>query len=119
MAAAGALSKLIQDLKVSLKTLNDDTVASELRATLHDPKQLPNKMIAAQAAEAVDLLGELDLLLEPGHMILADHFLGLLRSLFVSVSGGKIICGRANLFRRLHEYQMPCCGRRAQRCRRS
>ena len=83
MAAADALSKLVRDLKVSFKSLNDDAVAKELQAALHDPKQLPDKKMAGLASEAVDLLGELDLLLEPGHMILADHFLGTSRSLFV------------------------------------
>ena len=77
MAAAEALSKLIQDLKVSLKALNDEGVAKELQVALHGSKQLPDKATAALAAEAVDLMGELDLLLEPGHMILADHFLGV------------------------------------------
>ena len=80
MAAADALSKLIQDLKVSLKTLNDGSIAKELQDAIHDSKQLPDKAMAGLAAEAVDLLGELDLLLEPGHMVLADHFLGMLTS---------------------------------------
>ena len=119
MTTSGALSKLIQDLKISLKTLNDDTVVKELRATLHDLKQFPNKMITTQVVEAVDLLEELNFLLKPNHMILTDHFLGLLRSLFVSLLCDKNVCGPSNLFRRLHEYQMPYCGRRAQSCRRS
>ena len=76
MAIADTLNKLVQQLKTCLNTLNDDAVAKELQAVLHDAKQLPNKEIAGLAAEAVDLLGELDLLLEPGHIILADHFLG-------------------------------------------
>lgn len=76
MAVVDALSKLVQDLKVSVKSLNNDAVAKDLQAVLHDPRQLPDKKVAGLAAEAVDLLGELDLLLEAGHIILADHFLG-------------------------------------------
>ena len=76
MAAADALSNLIAHLKTSLSVLKDATVAKELLAVLHDPKQLPNMRMSGLAAEAIDLLGEIDLLLEPGHMVLADHFLG-------------------------------------------
>ena len=83
MAAVDTLSALIEDLKVSLKTLNSDAVRTDLMAALHDTKQLPDKKMAGLAAEAVDLLGELDLLLQPGHLILADHFLGTSSLLFV------------------------------------
>ncbi|KAL8991438.1 MAG: hypothetical protein Q9177_000150 [Variospora cf. flavescens] len=76
MALQETLNKLIQDLKVSVKSFNDDAVSKELQAVLHDPRQLPERRIADLATEAVDLLGELDILLEPGHIILADHFLG-------------------------------------------
>lgn len=76
MALQETLTKLIQDLKVSVKSFNDDAVSKELQAVLHDPRQLPERRIADLATEAVDLLGELDILLEPGHIILADHFLG-------------------------------------------
>ena len=76
MAAVDALSTLIEELKVSLKTLNSDAVRTDLMAALHNTQQLPDKKTAGLAAEAVDLLSELDLLLQPGHLVLADHFLG-------------------------------------------
>ena len=76
MAAVDALSTLIEELKVSLKTLNSDAVGTDLMAALHNTKQLPDKKMAGLAAEAVNLVGKLDLLLQPGHLVLADHFLG-------------------------------------------
>ena len=76
MALESTLSKLIQDLKLSVRSFEDEDVAKELKDVLHDPQQLPDKRTASLAAEAVDLLGDLDLVLEPGHIILADHFLG-------------------------------------------
>ena len=76
MTLENHLSTLIQHLKTSIQSLTDDAVEKELRAVLHDPQQLPDKKIANLAAEAIDLLGDIDLLLEPGHLILADHFLG-------------------------------------------
>lgn len=76
MALESALSELIRDLRVSVKSFNDNAVSKELQDVLHDPQRLPDKEIARLASEAVDLLGELDILLEPAHIILADHFLG-------------------------------------------
>ena len=76
MTLENHLSTLIQHLKTSIQSFTDDAVEKELRAVLHDPQQLPDKKIANLAADAIDLLGDIDLLLEPGHLILADHFLG-------------------------------------------
>ena len=76
MTLENILSNLINHLQITIRDLNDDVVAKELGATLHDPQQLPHKEISSLAANAVDLLGDIDILLEPGHTILADHFLG-------------------------------------------
>ena len=65
MTLEHTLTNLIQDLKASIKNLNDYTVVNELQTILHDPQQLPDKKIVRLAAEAVDLLGDIDLRLEP------------------------------------------------------
>ena len=72
------IAKLTKDLKATLTGLQDEAVASELRKELHDDKKLPNKEITLAASEAIDLLGQIEQILEPSPLILADHFLGLL-----------------------------------------
>ena len=91
MAASNALHELIHGLEASLRALNEESVARELKVALHDPEKLPNRNVAGLAEKAINLLGELDLLLEPGHMVLADHFLGIL-----------------TLFRFRHSTSLPC-----------
>jgi hypothetical protein len=74
---ATVLSALRQTLRDSLEALNTPTVASELQAALHDDKQLPDKTIASLASDTVDLLSGVEKLLQPAHLVLADHFLGM------------------------------------------
>lgn len=113
MALEDTLADLIQHLKASIKNLNDDAVAKELQAVLHDSRQLPDKKIAHLAAEAVDILGDIDLLLEPGHVILADHFLGGC-SLCVSIISLDLVrILILSHFPRLYEHRMSCSGCRA------
>ncbi|KAJ4390993.1 hypothetical protein N0V93_004592 [Gnomoniopsis smithogilvyi] len=76
-------------MQSTLKALNSTLrhVLHELRKEsnslsnlLHSTDELPHKTLYTVASEALDLLGELRLLLEPAHVILADHFLGYTNS---------------------------------------
>lgn len=69
------LTFLIDSLRSALKVLKGD-VNTQLMAELHNHDRLPNKQMAALASQAVDLLHEIEQLLEPGPLVLADHFLG-------------------------------------------
>jgi hypothetical protein len=70
------LKNLIDSLKSVNKQLKDDTVKAQLLSTLHSAEKLPDWKSYKLASEALDLLKETQLILEPGHLILADHFLG-------------------------------------------
>lgn len=72
------LNDLNSALKRTLGQLNGDNKVS-LSADLHNTDQFPDKKVSLLANEALDLLSEIRLLLEPGHLILADHFLGMQR----------------------------------------
>ncbi|KAF1998237.1 S-adenosyl-L-methionine-dependent methyltransferase, partial [Amniculicola lignicola CBS 123094] len=69
------LSNLIATLQTTTHHLKT-TAAPILKSTLHDPDSLPNPEIWDLTLTALDALSNLRLLLEPGHLILADHFLG-------------------------------------------
>lgn len=70
------LADLKYALQVALDTLKREPVKSELHDALHNDDSLPDKAMASLAAETIDLLAETQQLLEPGHLVLADHFLG-------------------------------------------
>ncbi|KAI1435781.1 S-adenosyl-L-methionine-dependent methyltransferase [Xylaria sp. CBS 124048] len=69
------LQQLVYSLKSTSQRLSGDLNQS-LNAALHDDSKLPDRKASLLAAEALDLLSEIRLLLEPGHLVLADHFLG-------------------------------------------
>ena len=69
------LTHLIDSLQSTLKILRGDANA-QLVSELHDHDKLPSKKLAGLASQAVDLLHETEQLLEPGSLVLADHFLG-------------------------------------------
>lgn len=71
---------LIASLHATLKILNQDS-GKELRSALHDHDKLPDKRLSSLAHEAIDLLHETEQLLEPGPLVLADHFLGIFSTL--------------------------------------
>ncbi|KAF2795572.1 S-adenosyl-L-methionine-dependent methyltransferase, partial [Melanomma pulvis-pyrius CBS 109.77] len=73
------LENLVASLKQVPSQLNSDAKAS-LQSALHDTTKLPNKKICSLSYEALDLLSEVRLLLEPSHLILADHFLGYMNT---------------------------------------
>lgn len=70
------LQELNNHLRSSLNALSREPLRSALKHALHDDKKLPDKELADLAGQTIDLLGEIDVLLEPAHMILADHFFG-------------------------------------------
>ncbi|MCJ1271572.1 hypothetical protein MMC22_011474 [Lobaria immixta] len=76
MAACKNLEKLVIDLKTSLEGLQEESTLSQLQDALHDDQKLPDTKTSAQASVAIDLLHQIGHLLEPAHLILADHFLG-------------------------------------------
>ncbi|KAI1824922.1 S-adenosyl-L-methionine-dependent methyltransferase [Xylaria intraflava] len=69
------LQQLVDSLRSASHKLGGDLNQS-LNAALHDDTKLPDRKASLLASEALDLLSELRLLLEPGHLILADHFMG-------------------------------------------
>ena len=75
-AAQSTLSQLVQELTVLRDLLHVPHISAEISHRLHDPARLPDKETAALAAQAVDLLHETERILQPSHLILADHFLG-------------------------------------------
>jgi gliotoxin/aspirochlorine biosynthesis O-methyltransferase len=74
--AEGALKQLISSLNESRAALTADTTRAYLDGILHNDTKLPDKSIGAMVSEAIDLLHQIEQLLEPGHLVLADHFLG-------------------------------------------
>lgn len=69
------LTHLVGCLQTTLSVLEGSENA-ELKAALHDHTKLPDKLLTKKAAKAVDLLHRAEQLLEPGPLVLADHFLG-------------------------------------------
>ncbi|KAH8888281.1 PLP-dependent transferase [Thozetella sp. PMI_491] len=82
--ASGIMSNLLSDLIVSLQRslegLKHGKEGRDIYRSLHDPQELPDKQLYAQASQAVDLLYEIQQLLEPSTLILADHFLGYVKA---------------------------------------
>jgi uncharacterized protein YfeS len=74
--ATTVLEALQQTLRESVDTLTSPKVAAELQETLHNDKRLPDQAIAGLASDVVDLLSKIEQLLQPAHLVLADHFLG-------------------------------------------
>ena len=74
------MESVLQDLIASLRHASNKfngEIKSELNQSLHDDGKLPDKSIWLLASEALGLLTEVQAALEPGHHILADHFLGM------------------------------------------
>jgi hypothetical protein len=65
------LQNLIESLRLASSQLHSDAKPS-LQAVLHDMEKLPGKKISTLASEALDLLSNVQSLLEPGHLVLAD-----------------------------------------------
>ncbi|PSN67010.1 S-adenosyl-L-methionine-dependent methyltransferase [Corynespora cassiicola Philippines] len=73
-----ALNSLNTQLEDVLRTLKSEPVNSELQKGLHDHSEgaLPDPELSKLASRSIDLLHEIEQMLEPGHLVLADHFLG-------------------------------------------
>ncbi|KAG9230912.1 O-methyltransferase glim-like protein, partial [Amylocarpus encephaloides] len=74
-----SLTQLIGSLESVLNVLKRDG-QSQLLDALHDPENLPDARLSRIANHAIDLLHETEQLLEPGSLVLADHFLGYVNS---------------------------------------
>lgn len=109
MAPHDILEKLVLDLKTSLEALKEESTWSQLQDALHDDKTLPDKTILMQSSEAIDLLHQIGQLLEPAHLVLADHFLGTDLCIIPAV---QFI--HADSFARIHKHQMSLRGCGAQ-----
>jgi hypothetical protein len=69
------VQKLIEDLKFALESLrHDDT----FQKSFHDDNALPDKPLSTLSSEALNLLSDVRLQLEPSQMVLADHFMGMM-----------------------------------------
>ncbi|KAI0456048.1 putative O-methyltransferase [Xylaria acuta] len=74
--AVAVLVDLNQKLRSYIDELQSDEPSSQLQRELHNGDRLPDKQLARLSAETIDLLAEVEHLLEPAHLVLADHFLG-------------------------------------------
>ena len=103
------LNVLKLSLKFCLNALKTGDTKEGLQKALHDDQSLPDKKSVASASETINLLHEVEQLLEPGHLVLADHFLGICASL--TTNDPLTQCYR------LHEHQMPLRSCGIERCR--
>lgn len=75
------MESLLQELNSHLRGVRDllhGKLQDELQKRLHNHEEgvLPDKELVYLAAESIDLLHSIEQMLEPGHLVLADHFLG-------------------------------------------
>jgi len=65
-------------LQAVLQRLNGDEVRDQLQAALHNHEEgvLPSPRMTEITTKTIDLLHNIEQILEPGHLVLADHFLG-------------------------------------------
>lgn len=99
-----ALSILSASLKEASSQLQGPLNPERL-AALHDHREgkLPDAALSELAAQTIDLLHQVEQLLEPSSLVLADHFLGVYQS--------QVLCyGCAANTSRLSQLQMPVCG---------
>jgi hypothetical protein len=95
------IQKLIEDLKFALESLRrDDT----FQKSAHDDNALPDKTLSTLSSEALNLLSDVRLQLEPSQMVLADHFMGMMsihcRQRFSKITGymsTKALCAAIDL----------------------
>jgi gliotoxin/aspirochlorine biosynthesis O-methyltransferase len=69
------IQKLIEDLKIALESLRHDET---FQKSSHDDNALPDKTFSTLSTEALNLLSDVRLQLEPSQMVLADHFMGMM-----------------------------------------
>jgi hypothetical protein len=73
-ATLSVLCSSLQEITAQLQ----GPLQSELQASLHDHREgkLPDAKLGQLAARTIDLLHQVEQLLEPSSVVLADHFLG-------------------------------------------
>lgn len=71
---AGLLTDINDHLSYALKKLVSQK--SGLRAALQDETELPSPEVVGSAAKAIDLSNQIQQMLDPPVLILADHFFG-------------------------------------------
>jgi len=71
-----ALRECITHVQATLQKLREEKNATALNWALHHDVELPDRETEALASKAVSVLNDAQHLLQPGHLILADHFLG-------------------------------------------
>ena len=72
------MESILQELVDSLKSSSRQLAQEKhlFQAALHDTDRLPSQKLSSLASQALDLLSEIRLSLEPAHVLLADQFLG-------------------------------------------
>jgi hypothetical protein len=101
---APALENLISSLKTCRQQLKAPDTATDIKLALHSESNLPNTHVIALVSEALNVLRDIQLSLEPAQSVLADHFLGrLLMSADVKQSTELTII-------RVYQHEMPRCG---------
>lgn len=114
-------SKSTPDLVHLLERLNYDleyysqafeSLKPSIREDLHNDEKLPEKEAMIKAARSVDLLHKIQLQLDSPVLVLADHFLGELENVPLTVSEESITytSGLQDTFGR-SVYQGQCSGR--------
>ncbi|UKZ72394.1 hypothetical protein TrVFT333_000023 [Trichoderma virens FT-333] len=78
------MDSLLQELNSNLRSVQgllQGKLYDELQKRLHNHEEgvLPDKELGHLATESIDLLHSIEQMLEPGHLVLADHFLVDLR----------------------------------------
>lgn len=73
------LSSLNGHLERVVEILKTEEVSRKLDKALHnhDKGVLPDPEVSKLADQSIDLLHEIEQLLDPGHLTLADNFLGI------------------------------------------
>lgn len=79
----GTLGRVIKSLEETRNVLQGECRA-ELMTRLHNSETLPDRKLYELSGEATQLLHEVELLLEPRPMILANYFLGAYRPSLVN-----------------------------------
>lgn len=71
------LTDSLHDLRKIHARLTHPHIQKQLETGLHNTEDLPNKAISTLSSQIVDVLYATDRLLQPGNLVLADHFLGM------------------------------------------
>lgn len=70
------LTDSLHDLRKIHARLTLPHIKHQLNASLHDTESLPIKEVSDLRNQILDVLHASDRLLQPGNLVLADHFLG-------------------------------------------